>query len=189
MTNCMCIIIANKRNVTSAFQMKAATITKNSDRKRKNWNCVSFEGIDCAVFQHKKGFRWTRRGIPLLRSVRSGSGEFDLCLVRLGKIERKVEDKLDDLVRNLNDPIFKTSNARALPGGGKLKFRVDRRTTCQWKKGLEATGRRTEISARANTRPWNTLMVFQTLHKGTWEISRFFWKINRLKVSRILESP
>ena len=44
MTHCMCIIIANKRNVTSAFQMKAATITKNSDRKRKNWNCVSFEG-------------------------------------------------------------------------------------------------------------------------------------------------
>ena len=33
---------------------------------------------------------------------------------------------------NLNDPIFKSSNARALPvggggGGGMLKFRVDRR--------------------------------------------------------------
>ena len=31
---------------------------------------------------------------------------------------------------NLNDPIFKSSNARALPGGGgMLKFRVDRRIT------------------------------------------------------------
>ena len=30
---------------------------------------------------------------------------------------------------NLNDPIFKSSNARGLPGGGggMLKFRVDRR--------------------------------------------------------------
>ena len=29
---------------------------------------------------------------------------------------------------NLNDPIFKSSNARGLPGGGEmLKFRVDRR--------------------------------------------------------------
>ena len=36
--------------------------------------------------------------------------------------------------RNLNDPIFKSSNARALPGeggggGGMLKFQVDRRIT------------------------------------------------------------
>ena len=31
---------------------------------------------------------------------------------------------------NLNDPIFKSSNARGLPGGGgMLKFRVDRRTS------------------------------------------------------------
>ena len=32
---------------------------------------------------------------------------------------------------NLNDPIFKSSNSRALPGGGggMLKFRVDRRIT------------------------------------------------------------
>ena len=32
---------------------------------------------------------------------------------------------------NLNDPIFKSSNARGLPGGGggMLKFRVDRRIT------------------------------------------------------------
>ena len=31
---------------------------------------------------------------------------------------------------NLNDPIFKSSNARAFPGGGgMLKFRVDRRIT------------------------------------------------------------
>ena len=49
-------------------------------------------------------------------------------------------DKSDDKVRafehhlargggNLNDPIFKSSNARSLPGGGggMLKFRVDRR--------------------------------------------------------------
>ena len=28
---------------------------------------------------------------------------------------------------NLNDPIFKSSNARGLPGGGMLKFRFDRR--------------------------------------------------------------
>ena len=28
---------------------------------------------------------------------------------------------------DLNDPIFKSSNARGLPGGGMLKFRVDRR--------------------------------------------------------------
>ena len=28
---------------------------------------------------------------------------------------------------NLNDPIFKSSSARALPGVGMLKFRVDRR--------------------------------------------------------------
>ena len=28
---------------------------------------------------------------------------------------------------NLNDPIFKSSNARGLPEGGMLKFRVDRR--------------------------------------------------------------
>ena len=27
----------------------------------------------------------------------------------------------------MNDPIFKSSNARGLPGGGMLKFRVDRR--------------------------------------------------------------
>ena len=33
---------------------------------------------------------------------------------------------------NLNDPIFKSSNARSLPGGeGMLKFRVDRRMPCQ----------------------------------------------------------
>ena len=34
---------------------------------------------------------------------------------------------------NLNDPIFKSSNARGLPGGGgggMLKFRVDRRNMC-----------------------------------------------------------
>ena len=31
---------------------------------------------------------------------------------------------------NLNDPIFKSSNAQGLPGGGgMLKFRVDRRIT------------------------------------------------------------
>ena len=33
---------------------------------------------------------------------------------------------------NLNDPIFKSSNTRGLPGGGgggMLKFRVDRRIT------------------------------------------------------------
>ena len=30
---------------------------------------------------------------------------------------------------NLNDPIFKSSNARGLPGEGMLKFRVDRRIT------------------------------------------------------------
>ena len=49
-------------------------------------------------------------------------------------------DKFDDKVGhlntilaqgrgNLNDPIFKSSNARGLPGGGggMLKFRVDRR--------------------------------------------------------------
>ena len=37
---------------------------------------------------------------------------------------------------NLNDPIFKSSNARGLPGGGgggMLKFRVDRRImTCHF---------------------------------------------------------
>ena len=32
---------------------------------------------------------------------------------------------------NLNDPIFKSSNARGLPGGGMLKFRVDRRIIMQ----------------------------------------------------------
>ena len=47
-------------------------------------------------------------------------------------------DKTDDRVghlnailarggRNLNDPIFTSSNSRALPGGWMLKFRVDRR--------------------------------------------------------------
>ena len=33
---------------------------------------------------------------------------------------------------NLNDPIFKSSNARGLPGGGMLKFRVDRRIMCSF---------------------------------------------------------
>ena len=28
---------------------------------------------------------------------------------------------------NLNKPIFKSSNARGLPGGGMLNFRIDRR--------------------------------------------------------------
>ena len=33
---------------------------------------------------------------------------------------------------NLNDPIFKSSNVRALPGkGGMLKFRVDRQIITQ----------------------------------------------------------
>ena len=55
---------------------------------------------------------------------------------------RHLTDKFDDWVEhlntilaggggNLNDPIFKSSNARDLPGGGgggrMLKFRVDRR--------------------------------------------------------------
>ena len=38
---------------------------------------------------------------------------------------------------NLNDPIFKSSNARGLPGGGMLKFRVDRRITEQKMNHLE----------------------------------------------------
>ena len=42
---------------------------------------------------------------------------------------------------NLNDPIFKSSNARDLPGGGgggMLKFRVDRRiTSVPWHSGSE----------------------------------------------------
>ena len=54
---------------------------------------------------------------------------------------RHLTDKFEDWVGHLNtilaqgggnlnnDPIFKSSNARALPGGGAgmLKFRVDRR--------------------------------------------------------------
>ena len=52
-----------------------------------------------------------------------------------GAFDRQSDDKVGHLNTilaqgggNLNDPIFKSSNARGLPGeGGMLKFRVDRR--------------------------------------------------------------
>ena len=63
-----------------------------------------------------------------------GSGELDLCLRGVGKIEPEVSGLF---FGRGSDPIFKSSNVRALPrkeggGGGRewgegLKFRVDRR--------------------------------------------------------------
>ena len=55
----MCIIIATKRNVTSVFQIKAATktITKDSDRMGEKLKLCGIRGtnsaaekVDCAVF-------------------------------------------------------------------------------------------------------------------------------------------
>ena len=51
----MCIVFATKQNVNSVFQMKAATITKNSDRKREKLKLYEIWGPNCApVFQRKK---------------------------------------------------------------------------------------------------------------------------------------
>ena len=76
-----------------------------------------------------------------------------------------MSDKADDSVGhltntlargggNLNDPIFKSSNARALPGGGvMLKFRVDRRI----------------ITSFVNVSAQKTLSTRNSADKAVWQ--------------------
>ena len=54
---------------------------------------------------------------------------------------------------NLNDPIFKSSNARGLPGGGggMLKFRVDRRINTLLRKGTEQQNKKPTPTIRSQT--------------------------------------
>ena len=49
----MCIIVANTRNVTSAFQMKAARITKNSDRKREKLKLMWHLRAESCGWKHR----------------------------------------------------------------------------------------------------------------------------------------
>ena len=48
----------------------------------------------------------------------------DRKIRRLGRV---FEHYFGPRGREFDDPIFKNSNGRAVPGGGLLKFRVDRR--------------------------------------------------------------